>query len=97
MRTLSQMELQSISGGDLDKPLLQSSFSDVATFYGIFSGFTYGLTQGAELFSYTVRGFDVGKLLSQSVGGAAGAAVGGLLASVATHYVIPAATSLIGD
>lgn len=97
MRTLSQMELQSISGGDLDKPLLQSSFKDVATFFGIYTGFKLGWETGSTLLSFSVGSFNAGQLIGNVAGGVVGASVGGLIASAAVHYVIPAATGLVGD
>lgn len=94
MRSLNNMELQCISGGDLDKPLLQSSFSDVATYFGIWTGFKEGMEAGKGFYSFSAGGFNVGSIAGTLVGGVLGAALGGLIAGAAVHYVIPKVTSL---
>jgi len=94
MRQLNLSEVNVVSGGtDLDKPLLQSSFSDVAIYFGVLTGFNTGWESGAKMISFNMGGFQ--GLVGSVAGGLAGAAVGGLITSAAVHYVLPTATNML--
>lgn len=95
MRDLNNMELQFISGGDLQKPVLQSNFEDVATFLGIGVGAKVGWQTGSTLINWSVGGVKAGQLLGNALGACAGAALGGVVATAAVHYFIPMLTGLV--
>jgi len=94
MRQLNLNEVNSVSGGaDLEKPLLQASFSDVATYFGVWTGFNSGWATGANMIKFPMAGFQ--SLVGSVVGGVVGAAVGGLVTSIAVDYVLPPATNML--
>lgn len=95
MRDLNNMELQFISGGNLDKPVLQSSFKDLACYFGIGFGAVTGWSQGGELFKYSPHSIHVGQYAGQTLTALAGAAIGGIVATAAVNYVIPVLTGLV--
>lgn len=95
MRQLNLSEVNVVSGGaNLDKPLLQSSFSDVATYFGVWTGFNSGWATGANMITFPMAGFQ--GLVGSVVGGIVGAAVGGLVTGLAVDYILPSATNMLG-
>tara|TARA_R110002110_G_scaffold271566_1_gene486917 strand:+ start:15337 stop:15630 length:294 start_codon:yes stop_codon:yes gene_type:complete len=94
MRQLNLTEVNVVSGGtDLNKPLLQASFSDVATYFGVYTGFGAGWNTGSKMITFKMAGFE--GLVGSVIGGAAGAAVGGLISNAVAHHLLPTTTNLL--